>query len=171
MGWLSVVYFSQEWATYVHISQNMDKDFPESVEITMWTNAGLLLAKPIVERWWVLLFVRLRLGFVHPLQDIALHQCLPLLSVAFLVQVVPSSVISSCHLLLDLFPLLGCHSAAFGPLIVLRSCFMTGPFPLLFQCVFYDINYLCFPDFWAWYLICIDCSLTFAYFKPFLGLK
>ena len=38
------------------------------------------------------------LGFVHPLQDVPLHQCLPL----------------SCYLLLgrplDLFPLLGCHS-------------------------------------------------------------
>ena len=55
------------------------------------------------------------LGFVHPLQDVALHQCLPSSSVAFLIQVVPSfSVMSSCHLLLgrplDLFPLLGCHS-------------------------------------------------------------
>ena len=86
------------------------------------------------------------LGFVHQLQDVALHQCLPLSSgccfpvspltsalsihcmnvalyqclplssVAFLFQVVPSFlVMSSCHLLLgrplDLFPLLGCHSA------------------------------------------------------------
>ena len=52
-----------------------------------------------------------RLGFVHPLQDVALHQCLPLFFVAFLIQVVPSFlVMSSCHLLLgrplDLFPLL-----------------------------------------------------------------
>ena len=56
------------------------------------------------------------LGFVYPLQDVALHQCLHcFLSVAFLFQVVPSFlVMSSCHLLLgrplDLFPLLGCHS-------------------------------------------------------------
>ena len=55
------------------------------------------------------------LGFVHPLHDVALHQCLPLSSVAFLIQVVPSFLVkSSCHLLLghplDLFPLLGCHS-------------------------------------------------------------
>ena len=75
---------------------------------------------------------------------------LPLSSVAFLIHVVPSfSVMSSCHLLLgrplDLFPLLGCHCAAFGPPIVLHSCYMTGPFPLLFQCVFYDINYLGAP--------------------------
>ena len=53
------------------------------------------------------------LGFVHPLQDVALHQCLPLSSVACLFQAVPSFLaVSSCHLLLgcplDLFPLLGC---------------------------------------------------------------
>ena len=53
------------------------------------------------------------LGFVHPLQDVALHQCL--LPVAFLFQMVPSFLVMlSCHLLLgrplDLFPLLGCHS-------------------------------------------------------------
>ena len=51
----------------------------------------------------------------HSLQDVALHQCLPLCSVAFLFQVVPSFLaMSSCHLLhgrpLDLFPLLGCYS-------------------------------------------------------------
>ena len=56
-----------------------------------------------------------RLGFVHPLQDVALHQCLPLSSIAFLLQVAPSfSVMSSRHLLLgrplDIFPLPGCHS-------------------------------------------------------------
>ena len=49
------------------------------------------------------------IGFVHPLQDVALHQCLPLSSVAFLSQVVPSFLaMLSCHLLLgrplDLFP-------------------------------------------------------------------
>ena len=55
-------------------------------------------------------------GFVHPLQDVAFHQCLLLSSsTAVLFQVVPSFlVMSSCHLLLgrplDLFPLLGCHS-------------------------------------------------------------
>ena len=31
---------------------------------------------------------------------------------------------------------------AFGPPIVLHSCYMSGPSPLLFQCVFYNINYL-----------------------------
>ena len=59
--------------------------------------------------------LRLRLGFVHPLQDVTLYQCFSLWSVAFLIQVVPSfSVMSSRHLLLgrplDVFPLLGCHS-------------------------------------------------------------
>ena len=52
----------------------------------------------------------------------------------------PPSLLSSCHLLLgrplDLFPLLGCYSAAFGPPIVLHSCYiMTGQFQLLLQCV------------------------------------
>ena len=61
------------------------------------------------------LHLHLHLGFVHPLQDVALHQYLPSSSVAFLIQVVPSfSGMSSCHLLLGrplvLFPLLGCHS-------------------------------------------------------------
>ena len=56
------------------------------------------------------------LGFVDPLQDVTLHQCLQSYSVsAFLFQVVPSFLaMSSCHHLLDrpldLFPLLGCHS-------------------------------------------------------------
>ena len=64
------------------------------------------------------------LGFVHPLQDVALHQCHPLSSVAFLIQVVPSFfAMSSCHLLpghpLDLFPLLSCHSV--GRLVHLSS--------------------------------------------------
>ena len=41
------------------------------------------------------------LGFVHPPQDVAFHQGLPLSSVAFLFHVVPSFlVMSSCHLLL-----------------------------------------------------------------------
>ena len=56
------------------------------------------------------------LGFVHPLQDVAFHQCLPLSSVCCFP--VPGGslflAMSSCHLLhgrpLDLFPLLGCHS-------------------------------------------------------------
>ena len=55
------------------------------------------------------------LGFVHPLQDVALHQCLPLSSVCwFAVSGSSLLVMSFCHLLfghpLDLFPVLGCHS-------------------------------------------------------------
>ena len=56
------------------------------------------------------------LGSVHPLQDVSLHQRLPLSSSCCFP--VPSGssflAVSSCHLLLgcphDLFPLLGCHS-------------------------------------------------------------
>ena len=53
-----------------------------------------------------------RQGFVHPLQDVALHQCLPMSSVCrFPVQ---GGSPLPCFLLhgrpLDLFPLLGCHS-------------------------------------------------------------
>ena len=61
-------------------------------------------------------FFTFHLGFVHPLQDAALHQWHPLSSLCCLLfQVVPSFlVMSSCHSLLgrplDLFPLLGCHS-------------------------------------------------------------
>ena len=60
-------------------------------------------------------FLTFHLGFDYPLLGVALHQCLPLSSVAFLFQVVPSSLaMSSCHFLLgrplDLFRLLGCHS-------------------------------------------------------------
>ena len=70
------------------------------------------------ERTWFIsvLPFTFHLGFVHPLQDVALHKCLPLYSVCCFP--VPSGshlpCMSSCHLLLnsplDLFPLLGCHS-------------------------------------------------------------
>ena len=93
--------------------------------------------------------LRLRLGLVHPLQDVALHQCLPLSSVccfpnpggSFLlcyVVLLSSAWLSSWSLPSPWLPL----CAAFGPPIVLHSCCMTGPFPLMFQCVFFDINYL-----------------------------
>ena len=57
-----------------------------------------------------------QLGFVHPLQDVSLHQCLPLSSVCCFP--VPGGSLlpfmSSCCLLhgrpLDLFPLFDCHS-------------------------------------------------------------
>ena len=39
---------------------------------------------------------------------------------------------------------------------------MTDPFPLLFQCVFYDIDDLCsFSDFRAWYIISEFSFVTF----------
>ena len=71
------------------------------------------------------------LGFVHPLQDVALHQCLALSSVCcFPVSFLP---MPSCHLLfgcsLDLFPLLGRHSvqrlSTYCPsfLLYLHFCF------------------------------------------------
>ena len=55
------------------------------------------------------------LCFVHPLQDVALHQCLPLSSLCcFPVPGGSLLAMSSCHLPLgsplDLFALLGCHS-------------------------------------------------------------
>ena len=61
-------------------------------------------------------FLRLRLGFVHPLQDVALHQCLPLSSVCCVPN--PGGSLLLCYVILpssasssfDLFPLLGCHS-------------------------------------------------------------
>ena len=101
------------------------------------------------------------LGFVHPLQDVALHQCLPLSSIYCFPN--PGGSLLLCHVVLPSSAWSSSWSlpspslplcAAFGPPIVLHSCYMTGPFPLWFQCVFYDINYLCsFPDLWAWYLI------------------
>ena len=94
------------------------------------------------------------LGFVHLLQDVALHQCPPLPSVCcFLFQVGPSFLVMlSCHLLhgrpLDLFPLLGCRSVQRVVYLLSFICYMSGPSPLLFQCVFYNVIYLCsFPDF------------------------
>ena len=79
------------------------------------------LSKRLSSSWlllWLLnLHLHLHLGFVHPLQDVALHQCLPSSSVCCFPNPggsLPLSVMSSCHLLLGrplvLFPLLGCHS-------------------------------------------------------------
>ena len=95
------------------------------------------------------------LGFVHPLQDVALHQCCPLSSVycfpvpgsSLLYYVVlPSSIWSTPRSLPSPWlPL----CAAYSPAVV-HSCYISGPFPFLFQCVFYNVNYLCsFPDLWA----------------------
>ena len=35
-----------------HISQNADKEFPESTEIVTWTDESSLPAKSVVGRWW-----------------------------------------------------------------------------------------------------------------------
>ena len=92
-----------------------------------------------------------QLGFVHPLQDAAFHQCLQLSSVCCFP--VPGGSLLPCYVVLpsstwsslDLFPLPFC--AAFGPPIVLHFCYMSSPSLLLFQCVFYNVNYVCsFPD-------------------------
>ena len=105
--------------------------------------------------------------FVHPLQDVALHQYLPLSSVCCFP--VPGGSLLPCYVVLPSSALSSPWSlpspwlplcAAFGPSTVLHSCYMTGPSPLLFQCVFYNACYLCsFPDQWAWYLTALD--LTF----------
>ena len=98
--------------------------------------------------WWNGL--HLHLGFVYPLQDVALHQCLPSSSVCCFPNpggslllcyvILPSSAWSSSRPLPSPWlPL----CASLCPPIVLLSCYMTGPFPLLFQCVFYDIDDLC----------------------------
>ena len=86
------------------------------------------------------------LGFVHPLQDVALHQCLPLSSVCcfpvpggsllFCYVVLPSSAWSTSWFLPSPWlPL----CAAFGPPVVLHSCYVSSPYKLLFKCLFYDI--------------------------------
>ena len=67
---------------------------------------------------------------------------------AFLFQVVPSFfALSFCHFLLgrplDLFPLLGCHSVQRLVYLLSFTLAVSSPFPLLFQCVFYNGHYLC----------------------------
>ena len=71
----------------------------------------------------------LHLGFVHPLHDVALHQCLPLPSVWCLP--VPGGSPLPCYVLLPSYAWSSCWSlpsswlplcAAFGPPIVLHSC-------------------------------------------------
>ena len=106
----------------------------------------------VIRVWvgYVYLWVRLCLclGFVNPLQDVALHQYLPLSSVccfpnpvgSFLLcyVVLPSSAWSSSWSLPSPWlPL----CAAFGTPIVRHLRYMTGPFPLLFQCLLCDILY------------------------------
>ena len=58
--------------------------------------------------------------------------------------VLPSSTWSSPWFLPSLWSPL---CAAFAPPIVLHSCYMSGPSPLSFQCVFFNVRFLCsFPD-------------------------
>ena len=82
------------------------------------------------------------LGFVHPLQDVALHQCLPLSSVCCFP--VPCNSLLPCYVVLTSPAWSSSWSlnspwlplcAAFGPPIVLHSCYMSGPSPLSFQCL------------------------------------
>ena len=94
------------------------------------------------------------LGFVYPLQDVALHQCLPLSSVCCFPD--PGGSLLPCYVVLPASALSSSWSlpspwlplcAAFGPPIVLHSCYMSGPCTFLLECVFYNVNYVCsFPD-------------------------
>ena len=113
------------------------------------------------------------LGFVHPLQDVALLQCLPLSSVwFFLIQVTPSFLaMSSCHLLLgrplDLFPLLGCHSVQ--RLVHLLSSFLLYDQPIS---TFVSVCILgCqFSLFFSWFLSMVSylVALDPTFFSPLL---
>ena len=163
--WLSTIV----WVKWQHWGEH-----PLTAAVAVWQfgwwilggcKNGTASVAIIVSLWYDTLLhwthiLHLCLGFVHPLQDVALHQCLLLSSVCCFPNlggsllcyvVLPSSAWSSSWSLPSPWlPL----CAAFGPPIVLNSCYLTGLFPLLFQCVFYDISHLCsFPDFWAWYLI------------------
>ena len=92
------------------------------------------------------------LRFAHPLQDVALHHCLPLSSVCcFPVSGgSPFLALSSCHFLhgrpLDLFPLLGCHSVQ--RLDHILSLLYVRPISTFVSSVYsINVNYLCsFPD-------------------------
>ena len=117
------------------------------------------------------------IGFVHPLQDVALYQCLPLSSVAFLFPVVPSFfAVLSCHLLLgrplDLFPLLCCHCVQ--RLVHLLSfilaicpahfhvCFSGGLSILVFPC-FFSKTAPCCSDPGIYFFFCTifeECGLS-----------
>ena len=121
-----------------------------------------------VNQLWNITF---HLGLVHPLQDVALHQCLPLSSVCCFP--VPGGSLLPCYVVLppsawSSFSSLPCPwlplCAAFGPPLVLHSCSVSGLFSLLFQCVFY--NFCSFPDFFSIvsYLVALDST----FFSPLL---
>ena len=75
-----------------------------------------LTALPLIAVFTLLsTFHTFYLGFIHPLQDVALHQCLPLSSVCCFP--VPGGSLLPCYAVLptsawssDPFPVLGCHS-------------------------------------------------------------
>ena len=103
------------------------------------------------------LHLHLHLRFVHPLAGCSPPSCLPLSSVCCFPNpggslllcyvILPSSAWSSSRPLPSPWlPL----CASLCPPIVLYSCYMTCPIPLLFQSVFCDIDDLCsFSDFRA----------------------
>ena len=89
-----------------------------------------------------------RLGFVHPLQDSTLNQCPPLSSLCCFPD--PGASLLPCYVVLPYSAWSSPWSlpspwlplcAVFGPPIVHHSRYMSGPSPLLFQCVFYDVSY------------------------------
>ena len=155
------------FASYLFIGGEIDQSYL-SLRLYPFTAACSPPSMPSIAFYLLLSCFTFYLGFVHPLQAVALHQCLPLSSVCcFPVPggsppplppppLTPFLVMSSCHLLLGrpvgLFPLPSPWlqlCAAFGSPTVLHSCYMFGPSPLLFQCVFYNVSYICsFPDFW-----------------------
>ena len=102
-----------------------------------------------------------------------IHTCLPL-SAAFLFQVVPSFLaMSACHLLLgrllDLFPLLECHSLQHlvHLLSFILAIIMSGWSPLLLQCVVYNVNYLC-SFCWSLSMVPFLVALDFTFSSPLL---
>ena len=125
---------------YVHTSQNMDKEFPESMEIATWTNESSLAAKLVVECW------RSYPGMPN-------FRYFPL----FLAWSVLRRSVSR-------FPF-----SPFSPI----SSFSFWTF-CLFLCSF-SVRRHAHVDFQLFSQKSIGIpgyhSLTFAYFKPFLGLK
>ena len=123
------------------------------------------------------LHLYLHLGFVHQLRDVALHQCLPLSfvcgfpnpggSLLLCYVILPSSAWSSSRPLPS--PWLPLCASLCPPIVL---CYMTGPFPLLCQCVFYDIDDLCSFFFFFFKFLSIVCyllasGLTFSFLLLF----
>ena len=90
-------------------------------------------------------------GFVHPLQDVA-HPSVSSFVLCLLLPV-PGGSFLPCYVVLPSSTWWSPWSlsspwlspcAVFGPPIVLHSCYMSGPSPLLFQCVFCKVSYVLF---------------------------